>query len=317
MAKKKQTRGRKKAEEELVERSPFWPLAGAILLCVIALFLLFGGFGTGGPLPKGMFHGMYLSFGWAAYLVPFALVYWAVVKFQAEEHHAPLGKLISMVGVLVFTACWLFTAFASKQPDGSWASGHGGFVGKGIGGAVLAALDSFPASIMFAIFVALAIFFAFGISPKVILSLGGLFRRRTGEEGELAELKHHAEAAGFKLNEGVPVEHHSGRQFAGLRNSAEKLAPAEDHSALTLASDPNWQFPAVTLLDAKQDKADAGDVSANAKLIAETFANFNIEVEMEGANVGPRVTQYTLKPPANVKLTKITALENNLALDLA
>ncbi len=38
---------------------------------------------------------------------------------------------------------------------------------------------------------------------------------------------------------------------------------------------------------------------------------------MEGANIGPRVTQYTLKPPAGVKLTKITALENNLALDLA
>ncbi len=46
-------------------------------------------------------------------------------------------------------------------------------------------------------------------------------------------------------------------------------------------------------------------------------ANFNIDVEMEGANVGPRVTQYTLKPPTGVKLTKITALENNLALDLA
>jgi S-DNA-T family DNA segregation ATPase FtsK/SpoIIIE len=38
---------------------------------------------------------------------------------------------------------------------------------------------------------------------------------------------------------------------------------------------------------------------------------------MEGANIGPRVTQYTLKPPTGVKLTKITALENNLALDLA
>src|SRR5207237_6159664 len=79
----------------------------------------------------------------------------------------------------------------------------------------------------------------------------------------------------------------------------------------------NWQFPGINLLDQKQDKADAGNVEANAKLIEETFANFNIEVEMEGANVGPRVTQYTLKPPANVKLTKITALENNLALDLA
>jgi DNA segregation ATPase FtsK/SpoIIIE-like protein len=38
---------------------------------------------------------------------------------------------------------------------------------------------------------------------------------------------------------------------------------------------------------------------------------------MEGANVGPRVTQYTLKPPTGVKLTKITALESNLSLDLA
>ena len=53
------------------------------------------------------------------------------------------------------------------------------------------------------------------------------------------------------------------------------------------------------------------------EIIHDTFENFNIEVEMEGANIGPRVTQYTLKPPTGVKLTKITALENNLALDLA
>ena len=38
---------------------------------------------------------------------------------------------------------------------------------------------------------------------------------------------------------------------------------------------------------------------------------------VEGANVGPRVTQYTLKPPTGVKLSRLTALENNLALDLA
>jgi S-DNA-T family DNA segregation ATPase FtsK/SpoIIIE len=86
---------------------------------------------------------------------------------------------------------------------------------------------------------------------------------------------------------------------------------------LTAASDPNWQYPALTLLNQKQDKADAGDVNGNAKTIHDTFSNFNIEVEMEGANIGPRVTQYTLKPPTGVKLTKITALENNLALDLA
>jgi S-DNA-T family DNA segregation ATPase FtsK/SpoIIIE len=73
----------------------------------------------------------------------------------------------------------------------------------------------------------------------------------------------------------------------------------------------------MNLLNQKPDKADPGNVEANAEIIKETYANFNIDVEMEGANIGPRVTQYTLKPPAGTKLTKITALENNLALDLA
>ncbi|HSX16663.1 MAG TPA: DNA translocase FtsK 4TM domain-containing protein [Patescibacteria group bacterium] len=316
MAKKKKSNRRKK-EEEITERSPFWPLAGGILLCVIALFLLFGGFGTGGPLPKGMFNGAYWAFGWAAYLLPIAFVYFAVIKFVAEEHRIPFGKGLSMTGIIVFVSCWLMTAFAGKQPDGSWGGGHGGHVGQTIGAAVLQALDTFPASLMFGIFVGLCVFFAFGLNLAVLLKLGNLFKRPERDESELGQLKAHAEQSGFKLNEGVPVEHHASRPFAAMKNSAEKLTPADDHEALTLASDPNWQLPALTLLDQKQDKADAGDVEGNAKAIKETFANFNIEVEMEGANVGPRVTQYTLKPPTGVKLTKITALENNLALDLA
>jgi S-DNA-T family DNA segregation ATPase FtsK/SpoIIIE len=121
----------------------------------------------------------------------------------------------------------------------------------------------------------------------------------------------------FQLNEGVPVEHHAPARLASLRNTAQKLAPEQEHAALTTASDPDWQFPPLNLLNDKQDKADAGNVTQNAETIKESFANFNIDVEVEGANVGPRVTQYTLKPPSGVKLTKLTGLENNLALDLA
>jgi S-DNA-T family DNA segregation ATPase FtsK/SpoIIIE len=317
MSKKKKS-NRHKKDEEIVERSPFWPLAGGILLCVIALFMLFGGFGTGGPLPTGLFKGTYWALGWAAYFVPVALVYFAVLKFSTEDHRIPFGKGLSMLGIVVFSACWFMTAFASKQLDGTWLNGHGGKVGEVVGGAVRQALDGLPASLMFLIFIGLCVFFAFGLNLAVLLKIGNLFKRQESEGGELADLKARAEESGFKLNEGVPVEHHA-KKFMGLKNSAaaEKLAPAEDHSALTTASDPNWKFPGLNLLDAKQDKADAGDVEGNAKAIKETFSNFNIEVEMEGANVGPRVTQYTLKPPTGVKLTKITALENNLALDLA
>src|SRR5262249_46523965 len=118
-----------------------------------------------------------------------------------------------------------------------------------------------------------------------------------------------------------PVEHHTPlsnpAHLTTLKDTAQKLTPAENHEALTAPSDPDWKFPSVELLNQKQDKADPGNVNANAQTIHDTFANFNIEVEMEGANVGPRVTQYTLRPPTGVKLTKITALDSNLALDLA
>lgn len=313
MSKKKKSARKKKDED--VERSPFWPLAGGILLCVMAVFLLLGGFGTGGNLPVSIFKGGYAVFGWAAYLLPIAFVYWGVYKFIGEDNRIPLGKLLSMVGVLVFVSAWLFTAFA-KEVVSTWQGGHGGYTGSVLGGAVLQALDPFPASFLFMVLAVLSTFFAFGINPKVILALGGFFKKGPADS-ELGDLRARAESSGFQLNEGVPTVHHSSRPFAGIKNSAEKLAPADDHQALTLASDPNWKFPGIDLLDQKQDKADAGDVNGNAQTIRETFGNFNIEVEMEGANVGPRVTQYTLKPPANVKLTKITALENNLALDLA
>jgi S-DNA-T family DNA segregation ATPase FtsK/SpoIIIE len=38
---------------------------------------------------------------------------------------------------------------------------------------------------------------------------------------------------------------------------------------------------------------------------------------MDGANIGPRVTQFTLKPPSGIKLSKISALDRELSLNLA
>ncbi len=318
--KKKRSKSRKKIDVvDAGERSAFWPLSGAILMIVLALFLLLGGFGTGGPLPKKMFAGTYWALGWAAYLVPIALVYFGIHKFKSEDRKIPLGKFFSMLALLLLAGSWSQVAFVNKQSD-VFIGGHGGTIGKLVGGIVLGALDKIPASILFFVLMILAFFLTFGISPKVLLKVFQIFRRERPEDTDLADLKAGASENGFKLNEGVPVEHYSERDKARLssfRNSAQKLTTADNHVALTTASDPDWKFPEVNLLDQKQDKADAGDVEGNAEAIKETFANFNIDVEMEGANIGPRVTQYTLKPPTGVKLTKITALENNLSLDLA
>ncbi len=54
-----------------------------------------------------------------------------------------------------------------------------------------------------------------------------------------------------------------------------------------------------------------------ADLIREKLEQFGIDVAMKSVHVGPTVTQFTLEPAPGVKLTKITALKNDLALTLA
>lgn len=309
--KKKQTR---KKAEEAAEPSVFWPYAGAIIMMLAAVFILLGGFGAGGPLPIGLFDGADWLFGLAAYLTPIALLFFGVLKFTSEDRKIPLHKLVSMLGFLVFSAAWLHVAFGSPDElSGEFERGAGGNVGALVGNVVLQALDKMPAGFLFFVLLVLAFFFSFSISPKVLLSVIEWFRPKR-EEGELVEMKQ--QTPGFTLNEGVPVEHNPPTRLGPVKASAQKVAP-DSQVALTVASDPDWQFPSVNLLNQKQDKANAGDVEGNAKTIKDTFAQFSIDVEMEGANIGPRVTQYTLKPPAGVKLTKIAALDNNLALDLA
>ncbi|HET8991414.1 MAG TPA: DNA translocase FtsK 4TM domain-containing protein [Candidatus Saccharimonadales bacterium] len=321
--KKKSTKSKKAVESE--QKSPFLMLASGVFAILLGLILLLGGFHAGGVAPVSLYNVIYFLFGVATYIGPIALIYLGIYIFKNEDHHVSNAKFAGMLGVFILASSFFYTVMAEKDRYGNWITNkHGGHVGSVVGGLVLSAFDKLPASIFLLVLTLLAIFYAFSIPPKVLVKLAEPFKRSEAEEeSELAALKAKA-SENFQLNEGVPVIHHNGpvsepqaKPLSSLKNTAQKLSGSENHEALTTTSDVNWQFPGIELLNQKQDKADAGDVNTNARLIHDTFANFNIEVEMEGANIGPRVTQYTMKPPTGVKLTKITALENNLALDLA
>jgi DNA segregation ATPase FtsK/SpoIIIE, S-DNA-T family len=321
MAKKKKRTTKKKHTSKKVVETPrdpnlFVRQVGAIAMILIALFLLLGGFGTGGSLPQGMFDLVYSVLGVAAYLTPVALAYWGVHKLLAEEKDLPLTNILSMSSLLVVSAAWLHVGFADRESvNAEWVGGYGGGFGELVGGTVLSALDKIPASILFFVLMVLAACWAFGISLQVFAKP---FQRpeRGSDDTDISAMKAKAQENEFKLNEGVPVEYSTGRST--LKNSvAAKLAPEENHAALTEAKDPNWKFPSTDLLIKKEDKANVGDINNNRDIIKDTFANFNIDVEMESANIGPRVTQFTLKPPSGIKLSKISALDRELSLNLA
>lgn len=80
-----------------------------------------------------------------------------------------------------------------------------------------------------------------------------------------------------------------------------------------------FKLPKLDLLDISEDKEKpkSGDLKKNAEIIKSTLATFGIEVEMGKVDVGPSVTRYMLRPFNGVKLSRITSLQNDLALALA
>lgn len=79
----------------------------------------------------------------------------------------------------------------------------------------------------------------------------------------------------------------------------------------------NYVPPPLDLLNSQNEKPTAGDLRANANIIRRTLESFGIPVEMGEITIGPKVTRYTLKPAEGVKLSRITALNQDLALALA
>jgi S-DNA-T family DNA segregation ATPase FtsK/SpoIIIE len=87
--------------------------------------------------------------------------------------------------------------------------------------------------------------------------------------------------------------------------------------AIQKADRTDWKLPPFDLLDQSKTTVDSGNIEANVSVIQKTLSDFGIEVEMGEVNVGPTVTQYTLRPAVGVKLSQIGGLQNDLALALS
>jgi len=79
-----------------------------------------------------------------------------------------------------------------------------------------------------------------------------------------------------------------------------------------------WQYPPLSLLSQGiSGKADRGDIKQNAQIIEKNLESFGISAHVVEVNLGPAVTQYAIEVALGTKLSKITALERDLALALA
>ncbi len=76
-----------------------------------------------------------------------------------------------------------------------------------------------------------------------------------------------------------------------------------------------WEYPPLSLLSEHADKKkDTGDVKKTAAIIENTLQSFRIQAKIIEINMGPSVTQYAIRIAQGTKLSKVTALANDLAL---
>ncbi|MBP7769428.1 DNA translocase FtsK 4TM domain-containing protein, partial [Candidatus Saccharibacteria bacterium] len=346
MAKKK---GVRKAGGKVSKKGPakhgvpggFWQQIIALMAIVFALVLIMAIVGAGGGAPSEIFKAFRSLIGLVAFVTPFIIIYLALKKMFAENNVLPVSVHFGFVSFLAAASAMVSTSLSEKTR----VVNSGGEIGRTLSETTLNFLHPAAAFFVFLSLTIVSLMFIFKIQPKRLIEfIMSLFKPR--ENTKVKERDEGEEAtSGFgigrptkiKLNQGVEVEDSSGSVMGEIEASQESSSSFRDRlnaikggmapvagetvtgemAALTSTADEDWEFPNLDILESKTFKADAGDIDKNARIIKDTFADFKIDVEMEEANVGPRVTQYTLKPPAGVKLNKLTSLDTNLALNLA
>jgi S-DNA-T family DNA segregation ATPase FtsK/SpoIIIE len=105
---------------------------------------------------------------------------------------------------------------------------------------------------------------------------------------------------------------------AAARAAATAVADAEPTAFESLQA-IDWSLPTVELLEPRTPGRANGQIdhAANQRRIEEKLLSFSIPAKVVAVNSGPVVTQYEVKPDHHVKVSRIEALADDLAMALS
>lgn len=303
-------------------------------ISVLSFFDLAGPFGTQGMIV------LERLFGWGAYGFPVVLVIISLLLLKEIQYQLNRWQI---VGVLLFFASFLgilhhITGFTDLLAAAAAGDG-GGYIGFAL---------QYPFN-MIAGYWGAWVFLAGVAAIGALLSLSG-FLFGASEEDEVASeaeedadetsMEEVAERAGILGRILARLRVWKYRRAYGAEESEEIEAEEEPEAvdeedlegeqeelfeegeeqpiAAVVAKRPRKRvIIPIDLLESSAEKPTATDVDATRDKIQKTLGTFGIHVEMDEVHVGPTVTQYTLRPPSGVKLSRLTGLASELSLALA
>ncbi|MBL7156236.1 MAG: DNA translocase FtsK [Candidatus Pacebacteria bacterium] len=264
------------------------------LITAIAFLGLFGEAGKGG----GVFQAFLFQYiGYAVYIIPLIFFTSAICVLYIPKKFL-IAKIAAILSIIFGVSGGL--SLLNKN------SFLGGKIGDMISTPLIGIFGELVSSIVF------LIIFTLGVSIFWYLLASYVFVKKEENETMVSKaIKKVIALPQFKISK---IEEEQ------QKNTIEKIKSQDFEDSKTKdfkEGDIKFILPPLDLLKQDEEQARAGDIKQNAIIIKKTLENFNIEVAMDQVNIGPTVTQYTLKPAEGVKLSKITGLSNNLSLALA
>lgn len=314
----------------------------AVFLFVFAILLFLGFFGGAGVLGDWLDGSLGMLVGFGKWLLPFFLITAGVMFLKHRT--TTLADAIKFIGLILglFSLLGLFHLYSGDTTKEMLKVAEDGSGGGYIGFAFAYILGNFTSKVAGTII--LLALFAIGMIAAFNMSLIHTFekigeRLKGKEEEKGAEIEEElpsplADAPITPLQSEVGAEKQleanniRNLEFKDQEDEEPKNVEGEDEMVTVPAfirprrvprrrSTYVWELPPADLLESTTGKAVGGDTERNKQIIQSTLKHFGIEVEPGAIQVGPTVTQYTFRPAFGVKLSRITTLNNDLALALA
>ena len=280
--------------------------------------------------------GLRLAFGIGAYVIPVLLVLWGVSFFVRTEIHelrTGLGLGLIALSVVSISALTTGTTKDSILASTDAVKAHGGYLGGGVAWALDAMAN---ATIGYVVLVGLALIglIVTGFSITSLVDwVRGAVHREAGVQPAEKRLRQKAPRtvplAGLDSVAETAVEAAAGDLGVRRRKAAD--GPDPEAARKTVPTPrmvapralEGFILPPLTMLDktpassASAHKASDAEQRTTASAIAETLATFDIPARVVDWVTGPTVTLFEVEIAKGVRLSRVTALADDLALSLA
>ncbi len=291
-----------------------------IIVFLIAFLSVLSLFNLAGPFGQGLSYGLGFLFGWADWLFILLLLLVGYWLLKSPDHKI---KIITYIGlfILIFSLTGLLNFFVSDFTFKEIVSSGqgGGACGFGMGWLLTKFLGFWGSLLVFLGLFLVGLFLAFNTSFKDLhektKSLGLLKEKVMPVIDDAGEEEDEEEFDSAELETGTDKYSENTKEETLEEDDEED--EAEGATTGSRKTNSKKIVVPIDLLKGSTSKPDSGDIDANMQKIKKTFENFGISVEMGEVNVGPTVTQYTLRPAEGVRLAQVLTLQNDLALALA